>query len=566
MPHARDLLGYEPGRIGALQRETRRSLASLDLIRSSDAACQTAMLTLDRLRGVLSSTVLPAVTAIAARDPLAASRRGRRSIERVDASWYGDWLHGMVETAYREMTDDELLAELVRLEGEVPYDDDFQPDMDDPFWDDFDGLATELAVRAQTDADLARALVENAAAMVLIPFAVEFAGFEPELVAAMLVEVMQRPSAVVDLRSNYQARGAEILMTTLIAVPHFALDVLAAPGRDGRPDWTVVKELIEWPLVDPLFVVALLDAAMAVPFGDPDRLSDAYVVLQHLTELANRRLHESGFPPHVSPVIAQIVVQYLPFFATSLRPGSHVSLKDFELGDHGMTLGRYEAVIDLFGALMRDSESLRIMLGSIAILGTIAAGADHPLDVDTDDLADFVEALDRAARNEQIEEQLREADAERVGAVVIDVLANVARFVSAVLVPAGGHGTDEAIDWAQDGMQALVRWSVSATDLDLDDITAISFLLVAFGVSVGVLRHRDADDDDADDRDLVDTANELVERIEQRLAEGAPIDEVDGLIDDLSRVVDALEPETMAILDDPRITRPHPDVESDLGD
>ncbi|WP_040492247.1 hypothetical protein, partial [Ilumatobacter nonamiensis] len=414
--------GYEPHRVAALGDRTTAALDSLAGIGSTDPAADEAMAAVRRIRHALEDRILPAVRAIESTDPLARpARRANHS-----PGGLGTWLANLIAVRYRAMTDEELLAEFVRLEFDAPYDDEFQPDMGDPFWVRFEALAHELAMRAADDAGFVDELVVASSRSFLVPMAVGFATFDPRLVARMLEEATRSPSAMVDLRSNYQARGAEVMLTFLTQHPDHALRVL---------DESMLKELIEWPTLDGAVVGRFLSSAMQLPFRDRTRLPEAHGVLRDLVALSNRRLHDTGFPPHLSPEIARIVVQYVPFFTTSLGGYADVHLKDFDFHDVGMELGTYPEVLDLFGALMRDPTSLDILLASIPGLAVIGAGDNGPLGIGPSDVADYVDTLGKAARNEQIEEQIRADRHRRDALLAADIAFDALRVASSVMGP-----------------------------------------------------------------------------------------------------------------------------------
>ena len=544
--------GYDPDRVAELEFAARSALEHLDRIVSADPAASAALDATRRLGAVLSAALAPAIASLRVSDPLGRAAPRRAGVAGLD--WYADWVRSTIETARRTNGDDELLAELERLELDVPYDDEFQPDLADPFWHDFRGLAIELAVRAEADEGFAQRLVDRAAGSFLIPIAVRFARFDPEVVAGMLREVARSPSAVDDLLSAYQAFGADCVLSTLIEFPAVALEVLATSGS------ALLKELIEWPFLDPDVVDGFLDAAMSVPFSHESRLGDAHAVLQHLVTLANRKLHETGFPDPISPTIAKIVVQYLPFFVTSLNGHGDVHLKDFDFRDAGVRLGSYEEVLDLFGALLRDPASLDIVLASVPGIALIGAGDNGPLGITPDDMADLVAAINRAALNEQLEERLKTARAERNARLAIDIVFGAFELVRLVTGPVNIGGTEVPLDLLKRGTVAIVDWAITDTDLALDDVANLTFLLVVFGLSIGVLRSRSERDEDAED---------IVREIEERTAAGATVDDLEGLINDLGRVARGLDDTgVLDVLDDPRVRPPDLDVHdtADLGE
>ena len=227
-------VGYDMDRVTWLARRTGDALGDLARIASADPGAAPALAAAGRLRAVLATRLAPSIAALRTTDP-----HGEASAA------YRDWLRSIIQTPYGDRSDDELFSELERLELELPYDGDGRPDLDDPFWDDFELLAIELAVRAELDDNFAAALAGRSADAVLIPIAARFARFAPELIASMLRNVARTPSAVDDLRSRYQAYGADGLVAFLHAAPVVALELFATAGSD------LLKELMEWPFIDP---------------------------------------------------------------------------------------------------------------------------------------------------------------------------------------------------------------------------------------------------------------------------------------------------------------------------
>jgi hypothetical protein len=558
------IVGYQPERIARLGRLTRSALDGLGELTSDDPAATDAVAAVARMRRTLTSELLSAVAAIEATDPLSrASRATTLGATIGGTSWYRDWLRASIQTPYSSMSDDELLSEFEQREAHVPHDSDFGPDMADRFWDGFEHLAIELSVRVSADERFADRVVARAADSFLIPFATRYARFDPDVVGRMLVEVSTSRSAVVDALSNYQAAGADALLDVLSRHPHESLAVL---------DLGVLEELIEWRALDGRTLGAFLEAAMAVPFTDRTRLHDAFAVLQDFVALANRRLHETGFPEAVSPTIAQILVQYLPFFITSLDGYSDVHLKGFDFRDAGMQLGTFPEVLDLFGAVMRDPASLDIVLASIPGVAIIGAGDNGPLGITPDDVADYVDTIGKAAVNEQLEEQLEASRSERNALWATEIAFRALEFAVDTTGPALIAGVAVSIALLEQGTKSVVEWAVDETDLGLQRVGVVAFLLVAFGLGVGVLRSRRVESDDAG-TDGSELAEEILDTMESRIEGGATVDELGGLIDDFRRTVRPLDQHgIMDILDDPRIlppdigTRTQLDVQGGEGD
>lgn len=562
------IVGYEPARLAALGHHANHALRNLDGIRSTDRDADEAMRAIGRLRRAMSDSVLPAVASIVTTDPLAGA--AVRSVH-TGAPWHPTWLESMFRIRYGAMSNDQLFAELEDLEQDAPYDESFQPDMSHSFWIGFEQLSIELATRSSNDDAFASRLVEHARHSFLIPVAVGFASFEPATIGQLLAEVADTPSHMVDLLSHFQAYGANVLIDELVDHPHIALELLT--------NRSVAKELIEWPTIDHDSVATLIDAAMALPFSQPARLADAFAVLQNLVGIANTRLHDDGFPLQVSPTLAEVTVRYLPFFITSLdgAPGP-VHLKDFNFRDAGVQLGDSPEIIDYLGALMRDRESLEVLMATIPAVAVVATENNGPLAITQDDLADFIDTLGRAAANEQFEERLKAQRSESHAGMAVDIAFGALESASTVFGPASAAAAESPLELLRSGTQAMVRWAIAEHDLGLDDVKSMAFLLASLGLAVGVMNGRvghrqesgngradtghdpvetpvDQTNDDVQvDAHSVDDALEVMTTIERRMIDGATIHEVEGLVDDLVRIARSIDDEDlMAVLDDDRV-------------
>lgn len=546
------IAGYEPGRVAALDGHVRRALEALDSIASSDVDADPAIAAASRLRTVLTTTVLPAVQAIQATDPLARSGDGTTDST---SAWYAAWLRSVVATGHADLSDDELIARLEQLEFDLPYDEDFEPAMDHPFWEGFEQLAIELSVRSSTDQNFADRLVDQASEVLLVPIAVGFARFDPDIVARMLTHVSVIPSAMVDLRSNYQAYGADLMIEFLTDHPHAALDALSQASSP-------LRELMRWPTLDHAVLGGMLSAAMDVPFEAPDRLDDAFTVLLELVSLANGGLGASAFPPSLSSTLARVTVQYLPFFVTSLAGFSDVHLKGFDHHDTGRRLGTYPEVLDFVGALMRNPAALDILLAAVPLVAVVGAGDNGPLGITPDDVADFVDTLDKASANEQFEEQLKAARDERNALVAVDIAFEALELASSALGPMRVAGVDIPVTLLRQGAHAVVEWTIAENDLGLDDVGLSAFVLVTLGLGVSVLRTQHADRrgpsrQRSGDDETVALAERVLDDIARLLENGASIEQVKGRIDDFGRLVRDIDDDgIMAIVDDPRVLPP----------
>ncbi|MEP4649883.1 MAG: hypothetical protein ABJ314_06850, partial [Ilumatobacter sp.] len=437
-------------------------------------------------------------------------------------------------------------------------------------------LAVEIAVRAETDPEFADRLVSESASSVLIPVALDFARFDPGLVAAMSAKVLSSRQTMIDVEYHYQAYGTDLMLAFLTRFPDLALDLLAH-GTTDRGD-SILRELLTWPTIDPGTVTAFVDAAMSAPFEQPELLTQAGTVMHHLVEMANERsLFPDGFPTEFSPIAAKIVIQYLPFFVTSLSGDGDVHLKGFDLQDIGVELGSYGEVLDLVGALMRDPTSSEILLGVIPALTVLGQNATGPLDVRLDSVADYLQILRKGAENEQLEEVLEARRDEASTQLAIDLILGAIDLVTSVTGPIEVGLVEVPLGVVEKGARLFAEWAVSVSDLGLGTIDRIAYLLMVYGLGVAITHRRSNGDDDPDgegdpdgDGDEAATtqnrrlAEQIIDEIDDALASGRSIEEVEGLIGDLRLVTDAVDSRSTTILDDPRVRPTTYDVEENV--
>ena len=572
--------GYEPTRINNLTQQSRWAVGALDEIHSTDPAAVDAMSAIAGLKSVIAHGVIPATTKVAIIDPLGGAVTGGQATMATMATtdyYYTPWdaMSGLLDWPpdtghYSDMTDDELFDELLDLQLEgLPANEDFSPDMDDPFWTEFEPLAAELAWRARVDDSFADRLAQNASELVLIPIAADFADFEPTVVANMVIDVFERPQWQPNIDNNFRAYGAELLLTFLAGHPDVALETLADPVDDRGEVVELLEQMLRWPLLDQAVVAGFLDSAMAAPFAPPQRddlLEAAGKALQDLVVLANGDSFPNGFRSEISPTLAKVVSQYLPFFVTSIELDINVFLKDFDLQDLGIKLGTHEEIVDLFGVLMRDPLSMIVLQQNILTLTALSSETGGPLDVKLEDIANYSLLLRQAAENEQLEEAMEAANDRRIANLAIDLTFGAIALITTALGPITAGGVGVPIDVIESSARAFAKWATTATDLGLDDVATITALLTIIGIAGAVIRSHDGEDGDEEDEEdeealeKIDHASNLLQDIEESLASGAPIDEIEGKVRDLGRMVSEIDVDAEVLLDDRRVASPEYDV------
>lgn len=217
--------------------------------------------------------------------------------------------------------------------------------------------------------------------------------------AESLIELLQWPPRVGDVRPRPGGLEVEQAITQVLADPQACLDVLS--------DRTALAALADWEhlsadLVERLVRSGLYDAVVA----RPGRLAEGYAVLANLTELANGDL-DDGFRPGVARGVAVSMAGYITTLAPAIRQeGDYPVFVLDERAGVDVRLGTYDDVVDLFGALLRDDQAqaaLGMTLGGYAAHVVGDLGADLISAPDLGYVAAVTDLVSDAARAEQAE-------------------------------------------------------------------------------------------------------------------------------------------------------------------
>jgi hypothetical protein len=145
--------------------------------------------------------------------------------------------------------------------------------------------------------------------------------------------------------------------------------------------------------------------------ADAARLADGFEVVRHLTLAANGPL-DSG----LSAGMARGVALSMPVYFPLLSSGVHqTGAKPVRISTYELTLGTYDEVARLFGAVMRDDEAagaLGISLGTFTDGELTREGSDLTTAGSLTDVVNLSVLLDQAARSEQAQ-VIMEAAAEQ---------------------------------------------------------------------------------------------------------------------------------------------------------
>lgn len=448
--------------VAQLRRETIWAVEALLGLSDSDAAADPASSAITTMRNVLDAHWLPTIAAIQHHDPLSGGMI-TRSFPILHVGYLvNDTIHESAERLQRLSTV-QLLGQLELMSKSLPHDEDLRPDLDDPFWIEFEALARELSARVAAQPELADALVTGVRANPLLAIAVDFAPFPPPVVQAMTVELLQATSHIDDLESRYDALAAETLLRNLMPYPDLVLGVVI--------DLPALRELIQWPLIDPDLAADFVRIGMLHPLDDPDRIDDGLTALEHFVTLANQRLFEQGFPLPFPEVIASGVAVYLPEYIASLEAGDNVHLATPE----GVTAEEFH---DLLGALLYDPTAADVLLGAVRSMAILSQLPDSPFDLS--DVGDFGMALTYGAENERLEAELRAATSR---ALVQHLTVAVGFAAGSVAAARGLSSTTRAIvGRIVNGAGGVADRSVRADDNGIADPSATIEALVELTV------------------------------------------------------------------------------------
>ena len=406
---------------------------------------------------MLATRFVPAVVAIRAVDPLVACPVG-----------YDEWL--------RSQLDDVDLVVMLHIELTQQMEAHGPPDADDPFWSgEFHEWVVEFERRAQRDPDFAAFLADESRTNPMIGYIVAAGDFDGDVLIAVAEALLDSDSdgAVYD---TYRDGAISAVLTAISDWPAIALTLL------GSSD--VVERLLIWNDraggafgIDGDVVGALFGSALRHPFDDPDRMDEAHAILAELVALAHGARFDRGFPPGIAEGITTGLLGYLPFLIDSLGLDADVFFAD-DRGRFGDRLGSSAAVVDLFGALLRDDSSRVLLLAAIPALAAY----------DLDAVNNYVKALIEAAETEQIEEEIHAARTRAEWNAAIDVVSKILGTAFTL----GGKKLAVAKEVAK-VVEAGARWLVDridADDLGMEDVHATAFLLLTFGASVAFLDGR----------------------------------------------------------------------------
>lgn len=527
-------VGYDPARVNRLRTHTGVAIGALATIASADPAAHGAIAAVRRLRRVLDEVMMPSIVAVLETDPLGRVS-GRLALATAAESKLAAWAahEAWFEVRpYAGWSDDELLAELERLDFDLPLDDGLRPDLRHPMWADFELLAAELARRVAVDDDFAAALVERAPTNPLVALAVGAIPFSIDFVEDVAASMLRLTSWSDDAQTRYQAAGAEIVLRQLLAHPERCLALLG--------DGDVAFSIADWPLIDQDLAATVILTGLMAPDADPALLGHGQEALSTFVALANRRTFEEGFPAPVAEALAAAVPLYLPTFVRSLEVGDPVNLSGLDGLTTGERLGSYEEVLDFFGALLREPAAADLLLATLNAAAHRSLHAD--IEFNLHQVGDFALALDNAARNERLEEEM-EAAAHRV----LIQAATIAIGIGTGHVAVGlgvGHTSRKLIELLVSKTGDGAAGTVTADRLDISgsepgataDAAEVMLELALFGTFLAAPgAHRDRAV--PLDRGVLARARRELRQAEEQVRAGAPLGEVAATLENVQLMV-----------------------------
>jgi hypothetical protein len=408
--------GYDPWRIQQLARRTTEAIDHLAGLSSSDPAAADAMRAVRLTRTNLEDIWMPALRDIERGAPMVRWVRRRPST----APWRGAALGhvavqrnpGARHTArpLSGLDDDRLIDLLLVIDGLLG-----DADVDGRRSDTFDlgtlpakydpdELAAELAHRVDADPAFARRLVSVAPETVILG---QLAGRAP-FPTRFLTEVARALAGPTGARASRapdeHARSMSSLLRALADDRHACLDLL----RDD----VVLFRLATW---DRLDAAAVADFVTVGLLADADeetgRLDDGFDVLRRLTEFSTGTL-DGGMTPGMARGLALAMPAYVPLLADAIfqTGGEPVRVSRYQL-----TLGTYDEVANLFGAVLRDGPAagaVGLALGAFTDSRLTREGVDLTDSSSLTDVVHLTLLLDHAAESEQTQLVMEAAAAE----------------------------------------------------------------------------------------------------------------------------------------------------------
>ena len=446
--------GYDPGRIHSLVCHTLESIARLDALASPDPVADDARRAVRLTRANLEDHWMPALREIERSAPMVRWRRSRlgglggRSLSGL-AALLPDHLRpgGLTAATIPARRREDLLGRLGWLER-TSVNGDAGPGA--PTERELADLGDDVSYWVRRDDAFATELVELSTSNMTVARLLGAASF-PAAFGSRIARQMATPNGPDSgVDHDRYAKSLSVALDSLVDDPAACLDLLL-----DRP---TVYALAAWDELDPTslsnFVASgLMDSVLA----DAARAADGFGVVRSLTVATNGPLDEG-----MSAGMARGIALSMPVYFPALSAGVfQTGGEPVRISEHGLTLGTYDEVANLFGSVMRDDEAagaLGVALGAFTDQQLTRDGVDLTANGTLTDVVHLSLLLDHGARSEQAQ-LIVEATAEQARR---DGLAGLLGTGAGIALTATGVGA------AWRGAAALAISTVASTIEDVD--------------------------------------------------------------------------------------------------
>ncbi len=399
-------VGYEPDRVRHLLQRTIEAIDRLDAISSTDPAAADALRTIRLTRANLEDHWIPALRDIERSSSMSTWRRGGSGLFglRTLASLgeaLADHLRPAGPARPLRALDDDRLVELILVIDALLGDTGIEAL---PSKYDLDVLAQELVQRVGDEPGFARRLLRLAPDTVIVGQLTTRATFPTTFLAGAVRALAGPTSARASAALDEHARSMSAVLLSLTSRPGACLDLLL--------DDAVLYRLATWHGLDATTVSDFTTAGM---LADADqatgRLADGFDVVRRLTDFGVGSL-DHGMSPGMARGLAMSMPAYFPMLADAIF---QTGAEPVRVSTYGLTIGTYEHVANLFGAVMRDGEAagaLGLALGAFTDSELTREGVDLTTASSLTDVVHLTLLLDTAAESEQAQMVMEAAAAE----------------------------------------------------------------------------------------------------------------------------------------------------------
>lgn len=389
--------GYDPGRIHSLIRHTLESIDRLDALTSADPLAGDALRTVRLTRANLEDHWMPALREIANSAPMV--RWPRSGLDGLRHRSWSDLAESLPDhlrsggpsaTAIPARRRDELLGRLDWLER-TSVNGDAGPGA--PSERELADLGEDVSYWVRRDDAFATELVELSTSNMIVARLLGAASF-PAAFGSRIVQRMATPNGP-DTRVDHDryAASLSVVLDSLLDEPGACLELLL-----DRP---TLYALAAWDELDPTslgnFVAGgLMDSVLA----DATRAADGFEVVRSLTLATNGPL-DDGMSAGMARGLALSMPVYLPRLSAGIFQTGGEPVR---ISEHGLTLGTYDEIANLFGSVMRDDQAagaLGVALGAFTDQQLTRDGMNLTANGSLTDVVHLSLLLDHGARSEQ---------------------------------------------------------------------------------------------------------------------------------------------------------------------